>query len=103
MDIPIEIFLSFMGLSFAMGVIGLWQKIPLVLLIAGAIITFWAITTDNIILGKIPITSTSSGSITTYAFIDNIFEFTQYPKILFGLIGSVVMLAGALTWKKQET
>lgn len=34
-----------------MGVIGLWKKIPIMLFIAGAVITFWAIMTDNIQIG----------------------------------------------------
>lgn len=50
MDTPIEIFLSLIAFTFAMGVIGLWKKIPIMLFIAGAVITFWAIMTDNIIM-----------------------------------------------------
>ncbi|SRR6266508_960799 len=102
MDIPIELFLGFIVLSFGMGVIGLWQKIPLLMLISGAMITFWALETDVVIMGKIPITSSVSGSTTTYAFIDNTFVFTQYPKILLGLIGSIVMFSGGLEWQKLK-
>ena len=102
MDIPIELFLGFIGLSFGVGIIGLWQKIPLALLLSGAMLMFWAVITDIIIMGKIPITSTVSGSVTTYAFIDNTFEFTQYPKILFGIIGSVLSIAGGLQWNNKK-
>lgn len=102
MDIPIEIFLSFIAFSLVTGIIGLWKRTPLMLFIAGAMITFWAIITDNIILGKIPESSIVSGLTTTYTFIDNPFEFTQWHKIFFALIGSVIMIAGALIWKQME-
>lgn len=52
MDIPIELFLSFIGFSIAMSVIGIWKRIPLLMFIAGALITFWAIQTDNIVFGS---------------------------------------------------
>lgn len=60
MDTPIEIFLSLIAFTFAMGVIGLWKKIPIMLFIAGAVITFWAIMTDNIQLGFAEPTSINS-------------------------------------------
>jgi hypothetical protein len=50
MDLPIEIFLSFIGFSIVMGIVGLWKKVPFLMFIAGGVITFWAFTTDNIIL-----------------------------------------------------
>ncbi len=104
MDIPIEIFLGFMGLSFAMAVMSFMPKTkqPFLLFIAGVMITFMSVTTDNIIMGKIPITSTVSGSTTTYAFIDNLFEFTQWHKILFALIGSIMLIVGAVVWKDSK-
>jgi len=102
--VPIEIFLPFIALSLVLAIIGFMSKTKnySLLLIGGAMITFWALITDTIILGKIPITSTVSGSVTTYAFIDNTFEFTQWPKIFFGLVGSIIMLAGGLAWKDDE-
>jgi hypothetical protein len=102
-NIPIEIFLPLIGLCLAMGTLGIWKKIPLTMLIAGAIISFLAIQTDSIILGKIPITSTTSGSTTTYAFIDNEFTLDAWSKIFIGLIGSILMFVGAIQWKKEES
>jgi hypothetical protein len=104
MIIPIEIFLPFIGLAFAIAVIAFLpkNKQPFLLMLSGFMIAFWAVITDTIILGKIPDTSTVSGSVTTYAFIDNTFDFTQYPKILFGLIGSLLFLSGVFVWKEQE-
>ena len=106
MNIPLEIFLSFIGLSIATGLMGLLsnlkQKIPLTLFIAGSMITFLAVITDNIIMGKIPESSTTVGSTTTYVMVDNPYEFTQWVKILFALTGSMIMMLGALIWKQEE-
>ena len=55
MDLPIEIFLSFIGFSIVMGIVGIWRKVPFLMFIAGGVITFWAVTTDNIIMGFIEI------------------------------------------------
>jgi hypothetical protein len=102
--VPIEIFLPFIAIAFSMSVIAFLPKTkqPFLLMLAGFMIAFWAIITDEITLGKIPLTSTVSGSVTTYAFTDNNFEFTQYPKILFGLIGSVLFLSGVFVWNEKE-
>ena len=104
MIVPIEIFLPFIALAFALAVLSFLPKTKnyFLLLIAGSMITFWALITDTIIMEKIPITSTVSGAVTTYAFIDSTFEFTQWPKIFFALIGSIMMLAGGLAWKDDE-
>lgn len=101
-NVPVEIFLPLIGLSLSMGVLGSWKKIYIAMLIAGAIITFLAVDTNIITLGKIPITSTVSGSVTTYAFIDNEFIFTEWHKILMALIGSMFMFMGAMEWNKKE-
>ena len=104
MEIPIEIFLPLIGLSLAMAVISFLPKERpyFLLMLAGSIIAFSSLTTDTILLGKIPSTSVVSGSTTTYTFIDNTFEFTEWYKIFFMLIGVVIMLAGAIAWKTEE-
>jgi len=61
MDLPIEIFLSFIAFSVVMGIVGLWRKVPFLMFIAGGVIVFWAITTDNIITDTIPLVSTTEG------------------------------------------
>lgn len=49
-DIPIELFLSLIAFCFATAVIGIWKRIPFLMLIGGAIIAFTAVITDNIML-----------------------------------------------------
>lgn len=100
-NVPIEVFLPLIALSLSMGVLGMWKKIPFVLLISGAIITFIAIDTTSISLGKIPEKSVTTGLTTTYTFIDNTFEFTQWHKIFISLIGSIIMFIGAFQFKES--
>jgi len=102
--VPIEIFLPFIALAFVMALISFLPRTKnyALLMISGSMITFWALITDIIILSKIPDTSITSGAITTYTFKDNTFEFTQWPKIFFALIGSIMMLMGGLAWKDEE-
>jgi hypothetical protein len=95
-DIPIEIFSVMLGTMIAIGVIGLWKNNPMVMFISGALITFLGIITDTIVLGQLPVTSTVSGSTTTYVFASNNFIFTEWHKIIFMLIGSVAMIFGAI-------
>ena len=71
-------------------------------LIGGAMITFWSLITDAILMGKIPDTSIVSGSTTTFTFVDNPYVFTQWPKILIAVIGSIIVLVGGLEWNKKE-
>lgn len=59
MDIPVEIFLSLIAFCFATAVIGIWKRIPFLMLIGGAIIAFSAIITDNITMGEIPLTNST--------------------------------------------
>lgn len=71
MDTPVEIFLSLIAFTFAMGVIGLWKKIPIMLFIAGAVITFWAIMTDNIVIDNEISEITSTQEINTNTTVLN--------------------------------
>jgi len=103
MDIPFEVFVMFVGTAIAMSIIGIWKKTPLLLFIGGSLIAFWVIMTDNIIMGSIPQSSSVSGLTTTYVMVDNLYPFTEYPKILFALLGSMMGIAGALVWKTIET
>lgn len=98
MIIVIELFLASLVVSIAVAIFGFIRQpqIPAMLVFSGMFILVLAVATDTIIMGKIPITSTSSGNVVTYAFIDNEFTFTELPKTLFGIMGSVLMLIGAL-------
>ena len=95
---PIELFLGGIVLSIAVAIFGFIRQpqIPAMLVFAGMFILVLTLMNDGIIMGKIPITSTSSGNVVTYAFIDNVFEFTELPKTIFAIMGSVLMLIGAL-------
>lgn len=95
---PVELFLGGIVVSIALAIFGFIRQpqIPAMLVFSGIFIFSLAIIPSGIIMGKIPITSTSSGSTVTYAFIDNVFEFTELPKTIFGLIGATVMLCGGI-------
>lgn len=75
METHITIFLSLIIFAVTMGIIGLWKRIPLLLFIGGAVITFWAISTESIIMGSIPITNSTviqtvvQSNITNYHYI----------------------------------
>jgi hypothetical protein len=101
-DIPIEVISLILALSITLGVIGIWKKIPLTMLIAGAFITFLFIQTDAIILGKIPQSSVTNATNTTYTFIDNTYTLEVWDKIILSLIGAVMFVTGSLIWKQEE-
>lgn len=98
MILPIELFLGALVVSIAIAIFGFIRQpqIPAMLCFAGMFILVLAVSTESIIMGKIPITSTSSGSVVTYAFIDNEYTFDEFPKVIFGLFGAILMLIGAL-------
>ena len=98
MNIPIELFLGFIAISISLAIFGFIRnpQIPAMLAFAGIFIMFIAVTTDNIIMGKIPVESVVSGSTTSYTFEDNTFQFTEIPKTIFALIGVICMLCGGL-------
>ena len=98
MDIPIELFLGFTGISIVLAIFGFLRnpQIPATIVMGGMFILTLSVATTGIIMGKIPITSVDSGSTTTYTFTDNIFEFTDFPKTIFALIGVMCMILGGL-------
>ena len=98
MDIPIELFLGFIVVSIALAIFGFMRQpqIPATIVMGGMFILTLAVTTDTIIMGKIPTQSVDSGATTTYTFIDNTYEFTEMPKVLVSLIGVMAMILGGL-------
>jgi hypothetical protein len=98
MDIPIELFLGFIGVSIALAIFGFLRNppIPATIVMGGMFILFLSVATDNVIMGKIPTTSVTSGSTVNYTFIDNTYEFTEMPKVIFALIGVMCMILGGL-------
>jgi hypothetical protein len=98
MDIPIELFLGFIGVSIALAIFGFLRNppIPATIVMGGMFILFLSVATDNVIMGKIPTTSVTNGSTVNYTFIDNTYEFTEMPKVIFALIGVMCMILGGL-------
>lgn len=98
MQVPIEIFLGCIVMSIALAIFGFLRQpqIPAMLVFGGMFILTISVATDEHIMGKIPITSVSSGNTVTYDFIDNIQPFDPTVKMLFALMGAIFMLCGAL-------
>src|SRR5574342_1420712 len=102
MEIPIELFLGFIGMSIGLAIFGFVRnpQIPAMLVFAGIFILMVSVMTDSIIMGKIPESSTVTGATTDYVMVDNIFIFTELNKVLFALVGVVCMLSGAIMVSK---
>lgn len=96
MNIPIELFLGFIAMTFILIVVGIVRKVPALMVISGMFILFLSVVSTGIIMGKIPVSSVTSGATTTYTFQDNVFVFTNTTKVIFALFGGIVMIIGAL-------
>lgn len=103
MELPIELFLGFIGVSIALAIFGFMRnpQIPATIVMGGMFILTLSVSTTGIIMGKIPVTSVDSGATTTYTFEDNIYEFTEFPKTVFALIGVMCMILGGLMVMKE--
>lgn len=98
MTTDINIFLPILSLSIILGVIGIWQKIPILMLIGGAIIAFMGINLDLTNGSRVASIDTSTDTnIVTWE--NDPIEVDIYPKIFVSLLGSMFMIAGALIWK----
>jgi len=104
MNIPIELFLGFTGVSIAFAIFGFARnpQVPVTIVIGGIFILLLAVSTTGIIMGKIPTTSVTSGSTVNYTFIDNVFDFTELHKVLFAVLGAFMMLFGGLMVSKID-
>jgi hypothetical protein len=47
-------------------------------------------------------TGTTTETTTVTESTPNSVQFTEWPKILFGLMGSIIMLVGVISWKEEE-
>jgi hypothetical protein len=73
-----------------------------ILVFIGGIFMFsMSILTDNIDMGSIPTSSVASGSTITYNYVQDLFVFDQWPKILFGMFSGIIMLTGWMVYKIQ--
>jgi hypothetical protein len=98
MTTDINIFLPILSLSIILGVIGIWQKIPILMLIGGAIIAFMGVTIDLTNGSRVESIDTTT-DINTVNWENDPVDVDVYPKIFVGLLGSMFMIAGALIWK----
>lgn len=96
--IPFELFIGFIGIAIGLAIFGFIRQpqIPAMLTFGGMFILFIAVVTDEIKMGSIPVQSVSSGSVTTYTFVPDLYAFTSIYKMVFALIGVIMMLASAL-------
>ena len=95
---PVELFLGFVGIAVGLAIFGFIRQpqIPAMLAFGGIFILFISVMIGGIIMGKIPVESTSSGSTTNYEFEDNVFDFRGFGQAVFGFFGAVMMLSGGL-------
>jgi hypothetical protein len=100
MEIPFELIMALFSLTFVLAIIGVWKKIPLAMFVGGALITFTFILTDSITALGDTQTCTTEIATTTCTFEPYVLD--VWIKILFMLLGSVFMIAGALIWKAIE-
>ena len=98
-NIPFEIFFGFIGVVLTLVGIGLAKNVPALLVFAGMFLLTWVMVTDSINMGNIPHNATTSGSVTTYQYTSDPFNFIDWPKVIFGLFGVILMLIGALLTK----
>lgn len=99
MQIPIELFFGFIGVTLTLVAIGLAKGIPALLVFAGMFLLMWVAVTDEINMGNIPHNATQSGSVTTYEYQHDPYSFISWPKVIFGLFAVILMLVGALLTK----
>lgn len=102
MVLDITIFLSLVSFCILLGIIGIWKKIPFLMLIGGAMIAFLTIIPMDFRDGSRIETLDTTTDIIVPTYEDEPVEFDIYPKIFFALMGSMFMLGGALIWKNGD-
>lgn len=103
MEIPIELFSMFIGLSIIMIAVSLFKNIPMVIITSGVIMLFLFSITDSISRGAIPNILTDSGSSTTVSWIEDSISFNTEIKIVFLVVSSlIVMIGGIMQYEKKE-
>ena len=99
---PIEVFVTLIVSSIVLAIIGLIRtpQIPALVAFGGIIFLFVGVTTDEIKMGSLVTTSVSSGSTTNYSYTPDNFILGQV-KFIFGVVGVVFMLSGALMQMRE--
>jgi len=101
MALDITIFLSFISFCIILGIIGMWKKIPFLMLIGGVLITSLIILPIDFRDGTRIESLDTTTDIIIPTYEDDPVTFDVYPKIFFGIMGSMFMIAGALIWKEE--
>ena len=101
-SMPIEVFVTLIVSSIVLAIIGLIRtpQIPALVAFGGIIFLFVGVTTDEIKMGSLVTTSVSSGSTTNYSYTPDNFTLGQV-KFIFGVVGVVFMLSGALMQMRE--
>ena len=105
LDIPIELFAVFMAMTLTSVAVGVGKSVPILVFAGGMFILTMSVSIDNIIMGyKYDVLITydiPSDTITEDASTEEPinFQFTELVKILFGLMGSLVMLVGFMVYR----
>lgn len=102
MVLDISIFLSFVSFCIILGIIGMWKRMPILMLIGGAMIAFLMVIPMDFRDGSRIESLNTTTDIIIPTYQDQPVEFDVYPKIFFGIMGSMFMIAGALVWKFEE-
>jgi len=102
MDTPVELFAILIGVACVIVAVGLAKKLGVALAIGGMFILMIGLVTDNIILGQVPQSSTTSGATTTYLMVDNPFPLESWHKVLLSLLGIFLCLLGGILSFKES-
>ena len=102
MALEINLFVSFIGLCMIAGVVGIIIRMPFLMLVGGAMIAFLCIIPLDFVQGSRVESIEEIGNEHFITWQDEPVQFDTYPKILFGVLGSIFMLAGGLMWKYQD-
>ncbi len=101
-NIPIELFGMLIAVACVFIGIGIVKRVGVSVFVGGLFIVVIMLLTDNIIMGSQVVSSTfnTTSSTTSYTYATVLFQFTQYHKIIGALMGSMIMLVGALVWRQ---
>jgi len=102
MATDISLFLSFIAFSVLLGIVGIWTRIYFLMLIGGALITFLAILPMDFVNGTRIDELDTTTDIIIPSYEDDPVQIDIYPKIFFGLMGSMFMIGGALAWRTDK-
>lgn len=102
MATDINIFLPIITLCIMLGVIGIWKKVPFLMLVGGVIIGMLAVLPLDLVNGVRVESIDTTDDINEVNWEDDPIQIDVYPKIFIGLLGGMFLLGGALIWKNED-